>query len=128
MKNVLLSLVMSSFATLSHAQSWELVAKGTDGAAFFIDADSMRIASNGGTKVWLRTEYTRPRNQGSAKGVKELLTLTEFHCGQGAYTSLDYVMRNQRGGVVTSGQDMSRLAVVPGSIGSALYERVCPGS
>lgn len=126
MRRTYLSIALAVCFTNSSAQSWELVATDNEDTNYYIDVDSLRVIEHGGTSTWMRTEYNKPRNMGGFKGIKEALSLTDFMCGSRAYTSRDYVMRNAKGNVVTSGQDFTRHAVVPGSIGGALYDRVCP--
>lgn len=128
MRQLVVALSLSVWATYSLAQSWEWVSTDNDDTAYYIDTDSMRVVDGGVTSAWLMTVYKKPKTMGSAKGVKEVLWLNDFMCGSRSYTSRDYVMRNAKGNVITSGKDFTQYAVVPGSIGSTLYDRVCPSS
>jgi len=131
MRGTLLSVAtMALFAMPAHAQTWESLGSSTDGTSFSVDTQTMKTGPGGGTEVWIRQIHKKPQRVfPSQKAPLFLVVLnrTTFHCGDFAMSVGYTVYRDGNGNSVhTDPRQGDPSPVVPGSMGQAAYERVCP--
>ena len=115
----------------AQAETWEFVDAAKNGDRYFIDRDSLRLADFGATEVWVKrlpkkAERLNPKSKNSPT-FTEQISLFEFFCGRRKQIGRQFLYRNAAGDTVDSSNDgTGQAAIVPGSMGEAIYEVVCP--
>lgn len=119
-------------ASPAGAQTWELIGTSTKGSVYAIDTETMKANALGGTEVWIRQSHKKPQpvfDRRKSPLYTEALSRATINCGQLSMNLTYTIYRDNRGNsVYTDSSPGMDSPIVPGSMGQAVYERVCPAS